>query len=221
MTTPHESTCPPGVLGWIPWYPEGLADEQRGAVESHAAECAVCRDEIAFLQGDAEPPADVPDPERIYAQVLARIESNGSESGRGASTAPGVRAAVAPRRGWRRLEMRPALRLAASVLVALAVGTGVGSWISGSPEPVYETAMAAEADDPATGASLDVVFREDVGAQRISQVLRELDAQITSGPSQVGVYRLGLPADADVTAAAKLLMGDRGIAILAEKSRQP
>lgn len=224
MTTHEETTCPPGVLGWIPWYPDGLADEQRGAVEAHAAECAVCREEIAFLQGDAEPPVEASDPERVYAQVLARIESGGGEAAeRRRDEPPGrSRRNTSPRpASWRRVETRHVLALAASVLVALAVGVGIGGLFAGPSQAVYETAMATPEEATAAGPALDVVFREGVGYSQINQALRELDAQITSGPSQVGVYRLELPAGTDVTAAAKLLMGDRGVAILAEKSRQP
>lgn len=230
MTTLEKTTCPPGVLGWIPWYPDGLADEQRGAVETHAAECAVCREELAFLQGDAEPPADVPDPERVYAQVLARMESGGEGAAareRGTLAETPVRQVdpESPRPlAWRRVETRPLLALAASVLVALAVGASLGSWIGGTSEPVYETAMAMETTEAApvsSGPALEVVFREDAGTSEINQALRSLDAQITGGPSRVGVYRLELPAGADVTAAAKLLMGDRGVATFAGKPLQP
>ena len=249
--TPPQTRCPADVLGFIPWYPDGLDDAQRGAVEAHAAGCSACREEIAMLQGLSEPGA-APDPERIYAQVLARMETAAPEVLRGehdqADDTPGASVSRLPLReqdgeteahapvlgrpvpapaSWRRIASTPSVRrvaLAASLLLALAVGALVGPDVltRDAPEPVYEKASESPPAAAAGGSSLEVVFREDANASQINQTLRALGARITSGPSQLGVYRLELGADVDLTAAKKLLTEDRdGVATFAEKPLRP
>ncbi len=257
--TPPQTQCPADVLGFIPWYPDGLDETQRGAVEAHAAGCSDCRDEIAMLQGslglqgsDLAESGEAPDPERIYAQVLARMEAappdvlrreGGTEDGERAKGAKGASVSQLPLRqrsdapdepqamGWRRVAGASSgkrVALAASLLLALAVGALVGPGVlrrGGEPEPVYETASAStSAQEGATKghATLEVVFREDANASQINQTLRALGARVTSGPSQLGVYRLELGADVDLTAAKKLLTEDRdGVATFAEKPLRP
>lgn len=238
--TPPQSDCPADVLGLIPWYPDGLDETQRGVVETHAAGCRACRDEITMLQGLSEPDA-APDPEQIYAQVLARMEASDAppsdvgEAGAAAAVSQLPLPAreetppAGPASGWRRIAgVGSPLRrvaLAASLLLALAVGALVGpSVLRRDPEPVYETASASPAapDANAAPAALEVVFREDASAARINETLRALGARVTSGPSQLGVYRLELGADVDLTAAKKLLTEDRdGVATFAEKPLRP
>jgi hypothetical protein len=71
----RQSRCPETVLGWIPWYGEGtLTESQEGAVESHASECAECRAELDMIAGALfEVDADLPDPDKAFAALTARI----------------------------------------------------------------------------------------------------------------------------------------------------
>lgn len=83
--------CPESVLGWIPWYGEvdaageRLLDErQRGAVEAHASECADCRAELDMIAGAPfEIDVPLPDPDRLFAEITARIDA-----GEGLDAAP-------------------------------------------------------------------------------------------------------------------------------------
>lgn len=235
-TVPPPPDCPQDVLGWIPWYPDGLEEAQRGAVEAHAAGCEACRHEIAFLQGQEEPSAPAPDPERVYARVLARMESSRADGGsrhEGEPPRDARHEARTPRptRGWRRIEPVRAAALAASVLLALVAGVLLGPLLRGerATPPVYRTASDTGAPTAADGSPdavrLDVVFRGDARAAQIQQALRVIGARITSGPSQLGVYRLELGARVDVAAAKKLLTGDRdgvpGVASFAEEALRP
>jgi hypothetical protein len=261
MSRSPQDDCPADVLGWIPWYPDGLEEDQRGAVEAHAAACSACRDEISVLLGST-PTEATPDPERIYAQVLARMES-GEADQKQATQGSGATVSRLPLRdrseqappkqeqeqdpdeplalSWRRVSASSSMRrvaLAAGLLLALAIGALVGPPIlapEATDEPVYETASASDrlgetdgstgavgSPDPQAGMSLEIVFREDAPASRINQTLRTLGARITSGPSQLGVYRLELGAGVDLTAAKKLLTEDRdGVATFAEKPLRP
>src|SRR4030095_12060788 len=79
MATSTTISCPEAILSSIPWYPDGLTPEECGALEAHAADCRACRAELAFVRGDEEPEIEVPDVERVYARVLARISANSDE----------------------------------------------------------------------------------------------------------------------------------------------
>lgn len=79
--------CPEGVLGWIPWYAETdergdwlLDSRQRGAVESHASQCADCREELDMVAGvPFEIDVDLPDPDRVFDEITARIDAGEAE----------------------------------------------------------------------------------------------------------------------------------------------
>jgi hypothetical protein len=225
MTRTNEA-CPAQVLEWIAWYPDGgLSDEQRGAVEAHAALCAPCREELAVLAGRLEAPVAPADPERLFARVLALVEADGfraAPAGAGAPVAaPTLRRAPPPIRRspvW----SRRIARGAAAAAVVLVAG-GVGGWIARSPlfaaEPVYTPASGPVAGGGA-GVTLDVVFRSDATAERIQTALRGLGAELVAGPSPVGRYRVELPAGTDASAAAALLRAEgTGVASFAEPLR--
>ena len=71
--------CPESVLGWIPWYAETdergdwlLDSRQRGAVESHASQCADCRAELDMIAGAPfEIDVELPDPDRVFDEITA------------------------------------------------------------------------------------------------------------------------------------------------------
>jgi hypothetical protein len=210
MSMTHDLGCPEEVLAAIAWYPDGLDAERRGAVEAHAADCALCREEISFLRGEgqvASPP--VAESERVYARVLERIEAYEDRARGGARQPAPVRSTAA----W-----APS-RAAAALLAAAFVGAGA-MWLgTRSDAPVvYEGASAppevsaAQPSDPA----LDVVFRADATSERIQETLRAIGGEIVSGPTQLGVYRVRLAPSADVSAAASVLEGDgQGVASFA------
>ena len=225
-----ELTCPAEILGWIAWYPDGgLSEAQRGAVEAHAAICEACRREIEVVAGLAEPTDTARDSERLFARVLARIESEslaaeprGEEERRPAvATALGRRRA--PRLHARRSAGGPTASgsvWAAGIAVALFFA---GLWLVHTLQvaratPLYHAASEpGAATAPASGVAVDVVFRNDASAERINIELRGLGARIVSGPTQLGRYRIELPKDADPEAAATLLRAEgTGVASFAE-----
>jgi hypothetical protein len=213
------ATCPADVLEAIPWYPDGLGEAQRGALEAHAAGCAECRLELAFVQGEeGEPSEPMPDAERVWARVLERVAADAGAAQ--ARPVPRPLPFEAPRRAERRRALGAApLRAAASIALALAVGAlglAVGSRL-GAPEPVYETASAPAREGAAGGPQLDVVFRSHVTAEEIQAALRGIDGSVVAGPSSLGVYRVALGAGADAASAAVALRAEAdGVASLAE-----
>ena len=208
----HASSCPDTILVWIPWYPDGLSIEERGAVESHAADCSECRAELAFIAGEEEPEIDVPDPDQVYARITEQIDSYENAEAEMAE-------AALPRRLRKELHLRAAkpLSMAAGLLVALVSGMATIGVIWVAREvPAYEVA-AGEPVTAFAGPELEVVFRPDATAAAIQQTLNDADASLVSGPTEQGVYRVRLNPGANVEAALKLLRGDgRGVAGFAE-----
>lgn len=226
--------CPEAIVDWIAFYPDSLNEVQRGAVEAHAASCTECRNEIDILAGHVRP-SDVPDADELFSQVLARMESEQvvtRQTDGGLELAPAAPSAGhrAPRRTKRPrpLWKRPVV-LAASIAMML-MGAGLGSFaaeflrgnLAGFVESVYLPAVDTETAVPVESKpTLDVVFRSDASIERINGALRAIGGEIESGPSQVGRYRLRLPAGADLDAAASLLRAEgTGVASFAQSAVQ-
>ncbi len=207
----REDRCPEDVLGLIPWYPDGpLSDVERGAVETHAAACAECRDEIHALLGGLGRPVDVdvPPAARVLARVLDRID---------AEEAAGVKRRRAPA-AFRRSAGSRRWALAASV--ALAACTGAVAAITLPRflgESAYTTAAAPQVARN-SGPLVEMIPREDVSAGELRTALRRIEGELVGGPEgTLGRYRVRLPAGADAAAAAALLRAkEGGIATYAE-----
>lgn len=213
-----EAACPADVLEAIPWYPDGLGEVQRGALEAHAAACAGCRRELAFVQGQpAEEPEAAPDAERVWARVLERVAAEGGEARLRPAPLPAARRAASRR--WLGAAAGP-LPLAASIALALAVGAlglAAGSLLRAPELPVYQTASAPRSEGAVAGPGLDVVFRKDASAGEIEAALRGIDGAVVGGPSPLGVFRVALRPGADAAVAAAALRAEAdGVASFAE-----
>lgn len=218
----HEPTCPSEILDWLPWYADdALSEQQRGAVEAHAAQCAECRAELALLAGADPPLLATPDADAVFAKVLARIEEAGVDQDAvappAAPLAPTGPRRAAPPRAPRAARTRLLARVAAAVVAVAALGW-VANDLARHADAVYRTASApAEPAAAADAAQVDVVFRGDAPIERINTNLRALGAVVVAGPSQSGRYRIALPAGSDVAAAAAMLRAeDTGVASFAE-----
>jgi hypothetical protein len=215
-----DSICPADVLEAIPWYPDGLGDAQRGAVEAHVAACEDCRRELWMIQGEpVDDLPEAPDAERVWASVLERMAAEGGATPlRAPLRAPGEAPLRAGSRSWVRAASRP-FPLAASIALAVAfgaLGTVAGSQLGSDAPPTYRTATEPPAVS-AAGPALDVVFRKSASAEDIERALREVGGSVVAGPSGLGVYRVALRPGADARGAAGSLRGDEGgVASLAE-----
>lgn len=246
--------CPESVLGWIPWYGEVdeggdrlLDDRKRGAVEAHAAECADCRAELDMIAGvPFEIDVDLPDPDRVFAEITARIDAGEADGLDAAPVAPAAPDALSDdevRRltrwvlaGEPELEtpadegarvVRGPWRLQPAMVAAAAAAIFLLGVFGGARLDLPFTGARAEyalASVPESGgARLDVVFAEGATAGQIAEGLRAAGLEIVSGPSSVGRYRLravgvdGPDADADLQViASRLKEGPRPLALFAE-----
>ncbi len=75
--------CPEAVLEWIPGYVDGvLSEDARRQVEAHVTVCTECRREIDLMVGaPVELDVELPDPGRVFDEILARIEALAAEPG--------------------------------------------------------------------------------------------------------------------------------------------
>lgn len=184
--------CPSEILDAIPWYPSGLSEAERGAVEAHAADCIVCRSELGFVLGAELPSEEVPDPDRVFARVLERIEH-------GPPRPPSRRAVLLAR----------AVSFGAAALFGCVVGVAT---VELAPED-WKPRLFSTADPSPQVSDLDVVFHAEASALEIERELRSLGARIVSGPDENGVYRLRLSPDSDPsTVSRQLRNGGRGVA---------
>jgi len=96
--------CPESVLGGIPWYGETdeqgrplLDARQRGTVESHAAECSDCRAELDMIVvAPFDIDVDLPDPDRMFDEITARIDAGEAEGWDAAPPMPRPSADLSP-----------------------------------------------------------------------------------------------------------------------------
>jgi hypothetical protein len=220
-----ETDCPLDILELLPWYPDdGLSDAERGAVEAHAAGCAECRREIHGAFGEIDLPEDAPAAERVLAMVFERIAERSrpdsfarSESPRHA--VPPTARARAPRRVAWRAAFAGAAVAAAAILGLLFVAPGATPPLLGA-SPTYHTAAAPPPAPLAVGPELEIVLRDEATASQLHAALRALDAEFVAGPTELGRYRVRLPAGADASAAATALRApETGVASFAEPVR--
>ncbi len=209
--------CPPEVLDWIAWYPEDdLPERIRGSIDAHAAQCAECREEIARMQAEeGSASVDVPDPERVFARVRARIQQ---DDGTTRVTIPENRTPLRRERPLRVASRRMAM--AASLALALGaglVGAGLSTIWQGEGDVYYKPASDQDPIGVADVVQLAVVFRPEVPFGRLHEVLNEVGATVVAGPTRGGVMRLHLPKGSDPQAvAARLRSGDVSVALFAE-----
>jgi hypothetical protein len=144
-------------------------------VEAHAAECAVCREELAGLRAGADVLAvAVPQrepPARLKESLMATVRAEAAERGQAPATEP------APRRRARLPRLRPwpvvaVLAAVAALLLAWNVALQVGSDSGG--EDVAAVAVSGTAEAPGVTGRVVYVPGEDTAVMRL-QGLPALD----------------------------------------------
>jgi Putative zinc-finger len=190
----------------LPW----LANERLGAretarVEVHLRECAACRDELQLQQrlrkAIREQDAVVLAPQTSLQKLMQRIDAAEATNDELDAAHSVPQAAALPRR-WRP-DRAGWLAVAAGVQgVAIAALLSALWWQSNEVlnAPRYKTETSIQ--PVPQGAVIRVVFAERATLDDVKQMLRSIDAQIIAGPSEAGVYTLGLTARHDAGVAA-------------------
>ncbi|MGD9570999.1 MAG: anti-sigma factor [Thermoleophilia bacterium] len=206
----------------------GAADPAETArVEAHAAECAVCREELAALRGGADVlavavPQHEPRPE-LRASLMETVRREAAERSAAAEGPEPQRPAPSRRRWWDApARLRPVLAVAAA-LAALLVGWGVATQFSGDDGPAATTvAVAGTPDAPAIEGRVVYVPDEGTAVMELSNLppLAVGDAYqlwvLRDGepPRSAGLMEASGPAQARVAATG--LEGAQGLAVTAQ-----
>jgi hypothetical protein len=183
----------------LPWIAnESAAARDVARVEDHLRDCKECREELEFQRqlrnAIRSQEAVVLAPQTSLQKLMQRIDNVDTEveSEQVAASSPAAAAVVAaPRR-----EMPRWVAVAAAVQGIAITGLLATLWSQSRESltaPRFTTLTTATA--VAHGPVIRVVFAADTALADVNQVLRSIDAQIVAGPSEAGVYTLGLSAE--------------------------
>jgi hypothetical protein len=202
MTNSDHTHGPLGAHGecWnlLPWIAnESAAAKDTARVEEHLRGCRECQEELEFQRQLREAirseEAIVLAPQTSLNKLMQRIDSVDVDDEREA--APVAAAPVITRRKHGRMRWLP---IAAAIQGIAIAGLLSALWLQSRDDltagrySVLTTPTAAVAGGPV----IRVVFGDKVALDDMNRVLRSIDAQIIAGPSEAGVYTLGLAAGA-------------------------
>lgn len=189
----------------LPWIAnESAAAREMARVEAHLRDCRECQEELEFQRqvrnAIRSEEAVVLAPQTSLQKLLQRIDTVADMDDElelapaGHHTAP-AEVLTASRREparWSRW-----LPIAAAVQGIAITGLLATMWLQShetltAPRFTTLTTPAAVARGPV----IRVVFAGNVALDDMNRVLRSIDAQIIAGPSEAGVYTLGLAAGA-------------------------
>jgi len=202
----------PGPLGahgecWnlLPWIAnESAAAKDVARVEGHLRDCRECQDELEFQRqlrnAIRSEEAIVLAPQTSLQKLMQRIDAvpdlddEELEIEAPATVAPIAAARREPTRWSRWLPIAAAIQgiAIAGLLAALWTQAQTHDDLTAGRYNVLTTPTATVMNGPV----IRVVFAGDVAVDDMNRVLRAIDAQIIAGPSEAGVYTLGLAAGA-------------------------
>jgi putative zinc finger protein len=176
----------------IPWLVNGrLSVEEAASVSAHIAHCGECAGEYA---------------QQLNIFEAMRADGNIAFASESAfrKLAARLDAAPAPPRthqpvGW---------LAAASIVAALGLGAWGGSLLQRTPAGTSGPYLTLTAPAPVLrgGARLRVVFAPELKLSELERLLHSIDASISGGPTEAGVFTLTLaPERSSSTAVAQRL----------------
>jgi hypothetical protein len=206
----------------LPWIANESAEAKDVArVEGHLSECRECQEELEFQRqlrnAIRAEEAIVLAPQTSLQKLIQRIDTvadlDDEDEQEVARAAPAEPIAIARREPARRSRWLP---IAAAVQGVAIAGLLAALWMQSQAHDDLTagryTMLTAPAATVARGPVIRVVFAGDVALDDVNQVLRAIDAQVIGGPSEAGVYTLGLAAGAadkaDVEKAIAQLRAD-------------
>jgi len=205
----------------LPWIAnESAAAKDVARVEAHLRECGECQEELEFQRqlrnAIRAEEAVVLAPQTSLHKLMQRIDTVADMDDEiEVAPAPTEPVAVASARRaparWSRW-----LPIAAAVQGIAITGLLAALWFQSQAQETLTAGRYSVLTSPAATAAhgqvIRVVFAGNVALDDMSRVLRSIDAQIIAGPSEAGVYTLGLAANAadksSVEKAITLLRAD-------------
>lgn len=200
----------------LPWLAnERAATKDIARVEEHLRNCRECQEELKLQRRLREAirteDAVVLAPQTSLQKLMQRIDGDPPATGDAVADSEPAMAISAPRR---RADIRwshwlPIAACVQGIVIATLAGTLWWQSREQLTAPRFTTLTSHAA--LARGAVIRVVFADGVALDEVNEILRVIDAQIVAGPSEAGVYTLGLPADGHVENALARLRADRRI----------
>jgi hypothetical protein len=187
----------------LPFWANGtLTGPEREQVEAALSQSADLRAEAQALLDLRDRVKSVPRPEAAGEFGLARLmrsiaEENGAPALPPTAATPGLS------------RLRPYLALAATAAFAAVLASALTQSLMKPADPFYEQASG---EDP----TLTVAFQPDTTAAQIAAVLRAGGLAIVDGPSSLGLYRLAVPYDTTLDAAATALLASSDVILSVE-----
>ena len=190
------------VWNLLPWLVNGrLSDVDRIRVEIHLPLCGACREEYVMQRKLYEVlAADSPFEQLPTAglnklhQRIESVDALAERAGSVTSPAPAAPAApgpAAPVAQPARVPWRLQGTLAASLTaVAVVVGFAAAQYWHRGPRPDYYTVTSAASEH--RDAVIRAVFSPVVTVAQLQMVLDTAHLRIVSGPTEAGVYSLGM-----------------------------
>lgn len=177
----QNQTCPEELL---PWYVnQTLSASEHDAVKAHLEHCVRCQQEVTWLQkvrNEVKASPFRPPGELGLRRLMHRVQT--------VKEAP-ARQQVR-RSGW----WRPALAIAASLVIVLQAGLLLRSWFGPAPVRLLS-------DTPANGVILQVTFSPTTTELQFREILNAIHGTIVGGPGALGVYRIRLAISHENTGA--------------------
>ena len=203
-----------GLLGahgecWnlLPWIAnESAAAKDVARVEAHLRDCRECQEELEFQRqvrnAIRAEDAVVLAPQTSLQKLMQRIDTVADmDDEREAAPAASVETVAVARRvpaRWSRW-----LPIAAAVQGIAIAGLLATVWSQSQDETLTAPRYIALAPTPmAHEPVVRVVFAGNVALDDMNRLLRSIDAQIIAGPSEAGVYTLGLSASSSDKSSA-------------------
>lgn len=187
----------------LPWIAnESATTKDVARVEAHLRECGECQEELEFQRqlrnAIRAEEAVVLAPQTSLHRLMQRIDTVADPDDEvevaPAPAEPVAAARRAPSR-WSRW-----LPIAAAIQGIAITGLLAALWFQSQTQDTLTagrySVLTAPAATPARGQVIRVVFAGNVALDDMNRVLRSIDAQIIAGPSEAGVYTLGLTANA-------------------------
>lgn len=198
------------VFKLLPWYHNGtLEDVEAARVNAHLSECPLCRDELAHCAEISETVTDEREAawqpgEQNLNRILDRIASEQGQAR--PAEAVGWSERFASWIDWTFVPKPARWALVAQSLAIVALLAFFS--LPRTPEsPRFET-LTAQASEGLDRPDVQIVFREDTLESDLRNLLQSVDAEIVSGPSKRGVYKLALASSASLATALQVLRAD-------------
>lgn len=189
----------------IPFYVNGSLDAgDLERIEEHLSACDTCRREIAVEERWAREIRASEElvyvPERAFAELRGRLTG----TSRSAADPAAVAAGTSRPSWWRRAREGGSTGLRLAVLAqAAAIVALVGVLWLQPATPRFRTVSDVGAETTVPGATVRVVFRDDVTETELRDLLLGAGLRFVDGPSPRGVYSLaGAPERLDAAVAA-------------------